>query len=203
MILGLCGSPRVGATEYVLREALKMIEAEGYSTTFFSVRGKTINYCIHCDYCLQRNGCTFKDDMDELYPLLRGSEGIIVASPVYNGGVTAQTKAVIDRTRASVAADSQIFRGKKGMAIAIGGDRVGGQELAIQQIITFFILNGIIAVSGGAFGANIGATFWSKDSLKGVKEDEEGFRSLRKTVKRFMELLNEKDGRKKGQEVDQ
>jgi multimeric flavodoxin WrbA len=43
MILGLCGSPRAGATEYVLREALKMIEAEGYSTKFFSVRGKTIN----------------------------------------------------------------------------------------------------------------------------------------------------------------
>jgi len=203
MILGLCGSPRAGATEYVLREALKMIEAEGYSTKFFSVRGKTINYCIHCDYCLQKNGCTFKDDMDELYPLLREFEGIIVASPVYNGGVTAQTKAVIDRTRALVAADPRTFRGKKGMAIAIGGDRVGGQELAIQQIITFFILNGIITVSGGAFGANIGATFWSKDSLEGVKEDEEGFRSLRKTVKRFIELLNEKDERKKEQADDQ
>jgi multimeric flavodoxin WrbA len=80
---------------------------------------------------------------------------------------------------------------------------VGGQELAIQQIITFFILNGIITVSGGAFGANIGATFWSKDSLEGVKEDEEGFRSLRKTVKRFIELLNEKDERKKEQADDQ
>jgi len=203
MILGLCGSPRAGATEYVLRKALKMIEAEGYSTKFFSVRGKTINYCIHCDYGLQKNGCTFKDDMDELYPLLSEFEGIIVASPVYNGGVTAQTKAVIDRTRALVAADPRTFGDKKGMAIAIGGDRVGGQELAIQQIITFFMLNGIIAVSGGAFGANIDATFWSKDSLEGVEEDEEGFRSLRKTVKRFIELLNEKDERKKEQADDQ
>ena len=191
MILGLCGSPRAGATEYVLHEALKMIEAEGFLTTFFSVKGKTINYCIHCDYCLQKQGCTFRDDMDELYPLLKESEGIIIASPVYNGGVTAQTKAVLDRTRALVAADPQIFRGKKGMVIAVGGDRVGGQELAIQQVITFYVLNGIITVSGGAFGANIGATFWSRDSLEGVKEDEEGFRSLRKTVKRFTELLKE------------
>ncbi len=191
MILGLCGSPRTGATEYVLHEALKMIEAEGFLTTFFSVKGKTINYCIHCDYCLQKQGCTFRDDMDELYPLLKESEGIIIASPVYNGGVTAQTKAVLDRTRALVAADPQIFRGKKGMVIAVGGDRVGGQELAIQQVITFYVLNGIITVSGGAFGANIGATFWSRDSLEGVKEDEEGFRSLRKTVKRFIELLKE------------
>jgi len=42
------------------------------------------------------------------------------------------------------------------MAIAVGGDRIGGQELAIQQIITFYILNGIIPVSGGSFGANLG-----------------------------------------------
>jgi multimeric flavodoxin WrbA len=177
-----------------------MIEAEGFLTAFFSVKGKMINYCIHCDYCLQKQGCTFRDNMDELYPLLKESEGVIIASPVYNGGVTAQMKAIIDRTRALVAADSQIFRSKKGMVIAVGGDRVGGQELAIQQVIMFYVLNGIITVSGGAFGANIGATFWSKDSLEGVKEDEEGFRSLRKTVKRFIELLKEEPGLGKGRD---
>ena len=75
------------------------------------------------------------------------------------------------------------------MAIAVGGDRIGGQELAIQQIITFYILNGIIPISGSSFGANLGATFWSKDTLEGGKEDEEGFRSLKKTVKKFTELL--------------
>ena len=78
------------------------------------------------------------------------------------------------------------------MAIAVGGDRVGGQELAIQQIMTFYVLNGVIPVSGGAFGANLGATFWSNDTLKGVKEDEEGFKSLNKTIKRFSELLKQR-----------
>jgi multimeric flavodoxin WrbA len=76
------------------------------------------------------------------------------------------------------------------MGIAVGGDRIGGQELALQQIHTFFILNGAIPVSGGSFGANLGATFWSKDTLKDAKQDEEGFRSLRKTVKRFAEFLD-------------
>lgn len=66
---------------------------------------------------------------------------------------------------------------------------MGGQELAVQQIITFYVLNGIIPISGGSFGANLGATFWSKDTLKGVKEDEEGFRSLSKTVKKFAKFL--------------
>jgi len=77
------------------------------------------------------------------------------------------------------------------MAIAVGGDRSGGQELAIQQIITFYTLNGVLAVSGGAFGANLGATFWSKDTLEGAMEDDEGLRSLRKTMKRFAEHVEE------------
>lgn len=75
------------------------------------------------------------------------------------------------------------------MVIVVGGDRIGGQELAIQQVLTFYILNGIIASSGGPFGANLGATFWSKDTLKDVKKDVEGFRNLRKTVKRFAEFM--------------
>ncbi|MDI9645821.1 MAG: flavodoxin family protein [Archaeoglobales archaeon] len=189
MIVGICGSPRKMATEYVLSEALRILEELGFKTEMFTVRGKNINFCQHCDYCLRNKVCRIKDDMFELYELLKNADGIIIATPVYNGGVSAQTKALMDRCRALVAADYNFFRGKIGMAIAVGGDRVGGQELAIQQIITFYILNGIIPVSGGSFGANIGATFWSKDSLEGVKGDEEGFRSLRKTVKRFAEML--------------
>jgi multimeric flavodoxin WrbA len=75
------------------------------------------------------------------------------------------------------------------MAIAVGGDRMGGQELALQQIHTFYILNGMIPVSGGFFGANLGATFYSRDTLEGAQKDEEGFRSLRKTVRKFAETL--------------
>jgi len=193
MILGFCGSPRSGATEYVIREALKMIEMKGYKTEFYTIKDKEIRYCIHCDYCLQKRGCILNDDMGLLYELLKEAEGIIIGSPVYNGGITAQTKAVFDRTRALVAADPKVFEGKKGIAVAIGGDRIGGQELAIQQIITFYLLNGIIPLSGGFFGANIGATFWSKDTLDGVKEDEEGFRTLKRTIKRFIEYLQVKE----------
>jgi len=189
MIVGICGSPRKMATEYVLRKALKMLEDMGFETSFFTVRGKKIGFCNHCDYCLKNKACIIADDMLTLYDLLKAARGLIIATPVYNGGVSAQIKAVMDRCRALVAADPNALRYKVGMAIAVGGDRVGGQELAIQQILTFYILNGIIPVSGGAFGANLGATFWSRDSLNGVKNDEEGFRNLKKTLKRFTELL--------------
>lgn len=188
-IVGICGSPREKATDYILKEALKMLEERGFETQFFGVRGKRISPCLHCDYCLTNKECRIKDDMYEVYPLLREAEGIVFATPVYNGALSAQTKAVMDRCRALAAADFDVFRGKIGMAIAVGGDRMGGQELAISQIITFYVLSGIVPVGGGAFGANLGATFWSRDTLEGAKEDEEGWRTLRKTVRRFSDQL--------------
>jgi multimeric flavodoxin WrbA len=96
----------------------------------------------------------------------------------------------MDRCRAAVAGNRHFFKGKVGMGIALGGDRVGGQEAALQQIHTFYILNGMVSVGGGFFGANLGATFWTKDTLEGAKQDEEGFRSLKKTVKKFAAFLN-------------
>ena len=191
MVVGICGSPRQQATEHVLKDALVMLENLGFETRFFTVRGKNIGYCTHCDYCLTNKECAFKDDMQEVYALLKEADGIIFATPVYNGGVSAQTKAVMDRCRAAVAADKNFFKHKIGMGIALGGDRVGGQEAALQQIITFYVLNGMIPVSGGFFGANLGATFWTRDTLEGALQDEEGFRTLRKTIKRFAEYLNE------------
>ncbi|MGF3522875.1 MAG: flavodoxin family protein [Candidatus Bathyarchaeia archaeon] len=191
IVVGVSGSPRQQATEYILSEALKILEAQGFQTRLWTVRGKDVGYCTHCDYCLVNKQCVLQDDMQELYVLLTEAKGIILATPVYNGGVSAQLKAVMDRCRAAVATDKNALKGKIGMGIAVGGDRAGGQELALMQIHTFYILNGIIPVSGGYFGANVGATFWSKDTLDQVKQDEEGYRSLKKTVKHFAQYLND------------
>lgn len=168
-----------------------MLETKGFQTQLFTVRGKKIGFCTHCDHCLRNKGtCNINDDMQQLYPLLREAEGLIIATPVYNGGISAQTKTIMDRCRALLAENPKVFNHKPGMAITVGGDRIGGQELALQQIHTFYILNGATPISGGFFGANLGATFWSKDTLEGVKTDTEGFRTLKKTVKKFAEHLN-------------
>src|SRR3989304_5342877 len=114
-VVGICGSPRQQATEHVLKEALRILAEQGFETRFFTVRGKRIAFCTHCDYCLKKKGeCTFKDAMEEVYTLLKEAKGIIFATPVYNGGVSAQTKAIMDRCRAMVAGDKNFFRHKIG-----------------------------------------------------------------------------------------
>ena len=123
IVVGICGSPRQAATEHVLKEALRMLEEKGFQTKFWTIRGKHINFCTHCDYCLKNKECTFKDDMQELSALLKEAKGLVFATPVYNGGLSAQTKTVMDRCRAVVAADKNFFRHKVGIGIACGGDR--------------------------------------------------------------------------------
>ncbi|MFC1802476.1 flavodoxin family protein [Thermoproteota archaeon] len=191
MILGISGSPRSQATEYVCKKALKQLEKLGYETSFWSVRGKKIGFCTHCDYCSEGEGCVFRDDMDSLYPLIEQASAYVFATPVYNGNVSGQLKTVMDRNRALLRRNNKVLRYKPVIAIAVGGDRSGGQEPAIQQISSFFTMNGAVMVSGGTFGANLGASFWSKDTLEGVMGDMEGFRSLDKTINRLDKYIKE------------
>jgi len=191
-IFGVSGSPRKGSTDYIVNEALKYLE-EKYEveTRYFSARGKHLNFCIHCDYCIrERSGCIHKDDMPDFYDGLEWADGIIIGTPVYQGNLSAQTKTMLDRCRAVVAKDPDILRNKVGAALAVGGDRVGGQEIALQSIHHFYIISEMIPVGGGSFGANLGGTFWSQDRMaEGAAEDEEGLRSMRKTMNRMMKTL--------------
>jgi len=191
-IFGVSGSPRNGSTDYIVNEALKYLEEKyGAETRYFSARGKHLNFCIHCDYCIrERSGCIHKDDMPDFYDGLEWADGIIIGTPVYQGNLSAQTKTMLDRCRAVVAKDPDILRNKVGAALAVGGDRVGGQEIALQSIHHFYIISEMIPVGGGSFGANLGGTFWSQDRMaEGAAEDEEGLRSMRKTMNRMMKML--------------
>jgi multimeric flavodoxin WrbA len=188
VVLGLSGSPRKGGTDHAVRYALQRLEERhGLTTRYFSVRGKTIQFCIHCDYCIRKKkGCIHQDDLQELYPLLEEAAIWILGSPVYHGHISAQLKAVLDRTRALLATRPGALSGKLGAGIAVGGDRNGGQEQVLGTIADFYLINEMIPVAGGAFGANWGGSVWTADrGSEGAAEDEEGLRSIRRTVDRL------------------
>ncbi len=190
-IIGISGSPRIGATDYAVKAALSYAE-EKYQvqTDYFSAHKKQINFCIHCDYCVRKKqGCIHKDDMADLYPLLEEADAWVLGSPVYHGAISGQLKTILDRTRASVAKKKAIFSGKTGAGLATGGDRVGGQEPVIKTIIDFYIINELIPVSGASFGANLGMTFWSDDKkAEGAAADEEGMKTIKRTMDKLVKL---------------
>ena len=191
LLLGICGSPRKQGTEYAIEYALNYAaEKYGFETEFWSVRNKKINFCLHCDYCIrEKKGCVNKDDMEDLYSKLEVAKFFLFGTPIFQGNLSGQLKTVMDRCRAMVAKNPNVFKDKIGAALAVGGDRSGGQEIAIRSILDFYLQNHIIPVSGGAFGANLGASLWSRDMGKdGIEKDEEGLRNIRKVIKRLVEF---------------
>ncbi len=189
-VFGICASPRNNTTEHVLKNALSQLEEDGFECEIFTCQAKFIKPCMHCDYCLENKRCIIEDDMVDVYRGLQEADGIILATPIQSGGISSNLSAIMDRTRALEAIDYNLLRGKIGMSIAVGGDRTGGQDFAHLKNITYFMIHGIIPVSGGPFGSNLGASFWSNDSLDDIIEDSYGWESLNRTLIEFKNFLN-------------
>ncbi|WMW21967.1 flavodoxin family protein [Methanolobus mangrovi] len=188
-LLGISGSPRKGSTDYIVNEALRYAQEKyNVEVEYFSSRAKNMKFCIHCDYCVRKKeGCIHKDDLVELYDKMLWADAWIIGTPVYQGTLSAQTKTIMDRCRAVVARDPKAFMNKVGAATAVGGDRVGGQEPAMQTIHNFYIISEMIPVAGGSFGSNLGGAFWSQDKgAEGAAADSEGIRTLHRTVNKMI-----------------
>ena len=101
LVLGLQGSPRKkGNTNYLLSTFLNEAANLGANTIFLEVAHKNILPCKEYIVCEKKGFCPIDDDMKhEIYPLLRQADVIVAASPVFFYNVTAQLKALIDRSQ--------------------------------------------------------------------------------------------------------
>jgi putative phosphoesterase len=97
-VLGIFGSPRVeGNSDILLRRFLEGAESKGAEIIPLFLREKSFAPCLEIYACLKDGECCLQDDMQQIYPLLRRSDVIALASPIFFCGVTAQVKAMIDR----------------------------------------------------------------------------------------------------------
>lgn len=100
-IFAVNGSPRrqKGNTEKILQPFLEGARAAGAQIDLVYLQEKKIKPCLGCNACwLKTPGrCVQKDDMGPLVDLMRNCEVMVVASPIYVGGVTGQTKTYLDR----------------------------------------------------------------------------------------------------------
>ena len=100
-VLALSGSPRKkGNTETLLHAVLKGVEAAGGEVELLRLYDLRIQPCIGCGGCDKTGKCVLEDDMQELYPKILASQRVILASPIYFYGITAQAKAFVDRCQA-------------------------------------------------------------------------------------------------------
>lgn len=129
-VLGIAGSPRRGGnTDLLLEEVLAGAKEEGAKVNTIVLNDLCIAPCQHCDGCLNTGECIVRDDMQEIYPLLRGADCVVLASPIFFMGLTAQTKAMIDRCQALWALKCVLKcpvalnpgRDRRGFFVSVGG----------------------------------------------------------------------------------
>lgn len=99
LVLGLQGSPRKkGNSNFLLQAFMKTAENMGARTLRIDVTRKNIIPCKEFVVCEKKGVCPIDDDVrDEIYPLLRQAEVVVIATPIFFYNMTAQLKAVVDR----------------------------------------------------------------------------------------------------------
>lgn len=99
-ILVINGSPRPNGNTAAMVSAFAESAAEaGHQVTVKQIGNKDIRGCKNCDACRKTlNGnCVQQDDMQDIYPLMRECEMLVIASPIYYYSMTGQTHCFIER----------------------------------------------------------------------------------------------------------
>ena len=96
-IIAICGSPREGNTEFVLKRILTKAGELGASTELVLLRKKRIEFCDGCLSCDSTGKCKIRDDMQLIYPKLEEADLIILGSPNYFNNISGIMKNFVDR----------------------------------------------------------------------------------------------------------
>lgn len=152
-IVILVGSVRKGGNTELLAKAFAEGAGQKHDVELVSVADYSVHPCIGCNCCYTSEGhrCVQRDDMDLIYEKLRQADIIVVASPVYFYGISAQLKALIDRLHTPMRKEFHI----KSLGLLLVGaatlpDLFDPVIAQYRMILRFFGLNdiGTVLVSG-------------------------------------------------------
>ena len=169
------GSPRPGGnTEFLLRTLLDAASAEGIETELIQVGGSGLQGCTACMQCRRKQDrkCALEgDEFNHWFAKMVESEAIVIGSPTYFAGMSADTKALIDRAGFVALGNGGLFARKIGAGVV--AVRRGGAVPVLDSINHMFLMSRMIVP---------GSTYWNLGlgREKGeVENDAEGLRNMR------------------------
>ena len=178
-VLGIYASPRKGGnSDRLLDRALEGARSAGADVARVYARELNMCGCIECGGCDETGQCVVQDDMQSVYPLLRESDVVILSSPIFFYGLTAQVKALIDRGQALWARkilqkdheETKGFHRGKGYLIAVGATR--GRNLFEGAILTakYFFDALDMSYEGGIFFRRLEKKDAAKENPEALQE---------------------------------
>lgn len=99
-VLIISSSPRKnGNSQALCVQFAESAKESGNQVHLIRLAEKKIEFCYACDGCMRNGGtCVQKDDMAEILNLFQEADVLVLATPIYFYGITAQMKVFIDRT---------------------------------------------------------------------------------------------------------
>lgn len=186
-ILLLNGSPHEHGCSYTaLNEVAGVLNKNGVETEIMWVGTKAINGCIDCGKCSETGRCVFNDLVNQIIDRLDEFDGIVVGSPVYYGGASAQVCCVLDRLCFCA---SPRLKGK--LAAAVVSCRRGGASAAFDRLNKYFLMNNMTVVPSQYWNQVHGFT------PDDVRKDEEGLQTMRTLATNMVWLLQSIEAGKK------
>lgn len=177
-VLMLNGSPKAkGNTATALAQMEKVFREEGIEVVNVQVGNQAVRGCIACGGCGKTGKCVFDDVVNELAPIFREADGLVVGSPVYYASANATLVAVLDRLFYSTGFDKTM---KVGAAITVA--RRGGCSATFDELNKYFTISGMPVAS---------SQYWNSIHGGGpgeALEDAEGLQTMR-TLARNMAFL--------------
>ena len=135
-IMAIVGSPRPeGNTDLLIDQSLEEAASQGAETEKILLSQYRVNPCLGHQNCSSFQKCKQDDDIPEILDRFRSADGIILGSPVYYYGITAQMKAFIDRNYFAYKHDMKY-------KACVAGIIVVAEKEAIED--TFHTLNQVV-----------------------------------------------------------
>ena len=99
-VLGISGSPRRGGnTDILLDRILEGTESKGAEVEKIILNKLKFVPCQECENIKDDGTCIIEDDMQLVYEKIKQSDALILASPIFFGSLSAQTKMMIRSAR--------------------------------------------------------------------------------------------------------
>ncbi|MBW1636276.1 MAG: flavodoxin family protein [Deltaproteobacteria bacterium] len=100
-VVVLLGSPRKnGNSEIVVKAVVTPIEKSGGTVEYIRLNDLNLRPCQGCGGCDKSGKCVLDDDMESVYSAVDDADRVILVSPVYFYGLSAQCKIFGDRMQA-------------------------------------------------------------------------------------------------------
>ena len=136
-IVILNGSPRRnGNTSSLVKSFTEGAESAGHTVTEFFLQDMNIRGCRGCfgGHSSQDSPCVQKDDMDKIYPAVKESDVVVLASPLYYWNMSGQIRTAIDRLFALEEGDGNLLRGH-GRASAL---LMAAEGNGFEDVLTYY-----------------------------------------------------------------